>query len=266
MVIRIIDMNEDCIEHILKLLNFDDLLSVAESNELLSSVACRVISLRFHRHRLALILNGSEFRWKYHGQNYRIDDGEIYALKFRTGVKILRYFGCLCSQIAIHYKYMSSKEKRIIEFCLGKYCSDESVSMTDISLEDPEEDALHVRRPLKSIQNVTITGDSKLNFKLMNEIFPSMTYLRITWMQVTDKKCIERTFSSLKQLDVEIYDRINGFTSNNIQNAITMNPQLVRVCIKAHQHPDLDIDALQQFVENHFNAPGKTALITPTAI
>lgn len=225
MVIRIIDMNEDCIEHVLELLNFEDLLSVAESNELLSSVACRVISQRFHRHRLTLTLNGNEFRWKYHNQDYRIDNGEIYALKFRKAVKILRHFGCLCSQIAIHYKHMSSKEKRTIEFHLSKYCSNESASITDLILDDPEDDALHaIKNPLKSIQHVIITGNSKLNFKLMNKILPNMNSLKLTWMQVTDGECIERTFSSLKQLDVEIYDRINGFTTSNVQETIKMNP------------------------------------------
>lgn len=264
MGIQIIDMNKDCIEHVLKLLNFEDLLSVAESNKLLSLVACRVISHRFHQHRLTLIFNGSEFRWQHHNQDYRIDNGKIRVLKFRTGVKILRYFGHLCSQITIRYKHMSLKEKRTIEYYLSKCCSDETASITDFILEDCPEDALHlIKKPLKSIRNVIITGDSKLNFNSINKTIPNMKCLKLTWIQMTDRKCIERKFPSLKQLDVEIYDRINSFTANNIQKAIKMNPQITRVCVKAHQHPDLDIDALQQFFVNHFNAPGKYALVIP---
>lgn len=80
---------------------------------------------------------------------------------------------------------------------------------------------------------------------------------------MTDKKCIERTFPSLKQLDVEIYDRNNGFTTSNILKAIKMNPQITQVLVKAHQHPDLDIDALIHFFEKKFNAPGKVARIIP---
>lgn len=266
MVIRIIDMNEDCIEHVLRLLNFEDLLSVAESNGLLSSVACRVISHRCHRYPLKLIFIGSEFRWKYHNQDYRIDNGRIYALKFRTSVKILRYFGCLCSQVEIHYEHMSLKEKRTIEFYLSKYCSDESASITDILLEDCPADAFYsIKKPLKSVQNVTLTGDSKLDFTLINKTIPNLSYLKLPWVQVPDGKCIEGKFPSLKQLDVEINDRTNGFSASNIQQVIKMNPQLIRVCIKVHQHSDLDTDALLQFFGNHFDVSGKTVLMMPPA-
>lgn len=259
---RIIEMNKDCIEHVLKLLNFKDLLSVAESNEILSSVVSRVISHRFHRYRLTLTFCGSEFRWQHHHHDYRIDDGEIRALKFRTGVKILRHFGHLCSQITIGYKYMSLKEKRTIEYYLSKYCSDESVSITDLIMEDCPEDALlSIKKPLKSVRNVIITGDTKLNFNFINKKIPNIECLKLTWIQTIDRKCVERKFPSLKELNVEIYDRLDGFTASNVQNAIINNPQLTRVCIKVHQRPDSDIDALQQFFVKHFNEPGKNALI-----
>lgn len=263
MAVRIIDMNEDCIEHVLKLLNFEDLLSVAESNELLSSVTSRVISSRFRQYGLALIFNGSAFRFReYHNQDYRIDNGEICALKFRTGVKLLKHFGRVCTKISIGYKHMSLKEKRTIEYYLSKYCSDELASIEDLTLEDCPEDALHlIKKPLRSIRNVIITGDSQLKFNSINKSIPNMECLKLTWIQMADTKCIEREFPSLKQLNVEIYDRINGFTANNIQTAIKLNPQITRVYVKAHQHPDLDIDALIEFFENNFNAPGKHAQV-----
>lgn len=260
-------MNKDCIEHIFKLLNFDDLLSVAESNELLSSVACRVISHRFHQYRLALTFNGSNFRFhKYLNQDYRIDNSEICVFKFRTGVKILKHFGRLCTQIVIGYKDMSLKEKRTIEYYLSKYCSDEMASITDLILEDCPDDALHlIKKPLKSVKNITITDHSELNFNLLNKTIPNMECLKLTWIQMPDTKGIERKFPSLKQLNVETYDRSNGFTASNIQTVIKLNPQITRVRVKAHQHSDLDIDAMIEFFVNNFNAPGRDALvITPT--
>lgn len=267
MDVRIIDMNSDCIEHVLKLLDFEDLLNVAESNKFLSSKACQVMSHRFHQCALALIFDSSKFGFQHHNLDYQFDEGEIRVWKFRTGVKILKHFGHLCTRVVIGYKYMSSKEKRIIEYYLSKCCSNELSSLTDLTLEDCPEDALEysIGKPLKSIRNVIITGDSALTFDSINKAIPNMEFLELTWIQVTDTKSIERKFPSLKQLNVEIYDRTDGFTAINIQKMIKMNPQLTRMSVRAHEHPDLDIDALTELFENNFNAPGKEAvLILPT--
>lgn len=262
MFIRITDMNVDCIEQVLELLDFVDLLSVAESNELLASFACRIISHRFHQQPLTLIFHGIKFRWQNYNQDFRIENGEIRVLKFRTGINILKHFGRLCTRIIIGYKHMSLKEKRTIEYYLSKYCSAELSSLTDLTLEDCPDDALNLmKKPLKSVKNVIITGDSALDFKSLNKTLPNMESLELTWLQVTNRKCIERKFPSLKQFNIEVYDRIDGFTASNIQVAINQNPQIVRVCVKAHQHPDLDIDALTTFFEINFNATGKEAVL-----
>lgn len=263
---RITDMNADCIEHVLELLDFEDLLRVAESNKVLNSVAGRVLQHRFPSHRLTLVLDGFPFGSRHSNKDYRIDDGTIYALNFEASLKLLKHFGRFFSQIALHYKHMSSKERRTIEYNLSKYCSDQSASLTELILEDGPASALNsIKKPLKSVQSVTITGESDLDFKMLNKTLPNMNHLKLKWIQVPDGGCIKRTFPSLKYLEMEVYDRINTFSTRNVLHVMDMNPQLDRIAVEIHQHPKLNFNLLLDYYTNYQNAPVEGVVVIPGA-
>lgn len=259
---KIVDMNIDCIEHVLKLLDFPDLLKVAESNRHLHFVACSVLSRRYRRQNLRLTIKCSE---KYRGYcDYRMGITEICVFKLPAALKILQYFGRVCSKIVIVYSKMDLTQKTAIEYHLGKYCADENYLITDIVLENCGKSALRfMGRPLRSIQNVVITDESRIDFQQLNRKFPNMSSLKLEWLQVDDGKCIERTFPALKQLEMEVGDRDKGFTEVNVQNAVRKNPQLIHLIVRLFQHPNLDERSLLNFLGSNFEAPGKILQVIP---
>lgn len=243
-------MNIDCIEHVLELLNFKDLLNVAKSNKLLHFVACRVIAHRYATKRLTLILDGMPFCWPTSMESMRLDNGLLYALKFRTSLDILQYFGCVCPEITIHYKYMSSRERRTIEYYLSKYCSDESALLKRLTLDDCPKNALDsIKRPLKSVQKVTITGDSLLNFDSLTKCIPNMMSMKLTWLQLPNRMGIERNFPLLEKFHVEVNDRMRGFTPFNVQQAIRKNPQIKQLYVQVNN--TYALNSMEKFLETY---------------
>lgn len=231
---KIIDMNVDCIGHILKLLNLQDLLSVSEANVILCSVACIVISKRYFRQNLTITLEGSQFIVHSKRLFKIINNAELYALNFRAGLKLLQYFGHVCTRVRINYLELTLKQRKLIEHYLGECCNNQEPScVIEIMVENCTKDALRwIKTPLNSVQRVVVSGQTKLNFEELNKKIPNMNYLRLTWVQIYNSKCIEKHFSALKHLEIEVHDRKHCFTEENIQNAKSLNPQINSLVVK----------------------------------
>lgn len=265
MVTKITDMNSDCIEHVLKLLNFLDLSNVAASNQILCSVACNVILRRYLHKKLTLILDGPQFMTD-DSRAFKVENSRIKALNLRAGLKSLYYFGRLYSKIQINYKRMTLRQRKMIELYSGEYCitnhESSSSSLIEIELENCTRDALRwIETPLKSVQKVVVTGNSELNFLELNKKIPKMNFLKLTWLQVTNANCIEHHFPHLKHLEVEVRDRKLYFTEENVQNAVIMNPQLSSIHVKMFKHPESNEEKFVDFLKNNFEAPGKVAYL-----
>lgn len=257
MCIKIIDLNTDCLEYIFKLLNFRDLLNVADSNKLLNSIAFDVISRRYQMKPLALILEGSQIIDSFPA--FREEIGEIRILHFIYALRILRNFGRACTKITINYLYMSMRRKKEIEYYLGAYCSKSDASLTTIQLENSPNNALYsVRNQLQTVEMVIITGNSKMDFEQLNKKVPNMKCLKLTWLQISNPTCIERKFPALKQFQVEVRDRLKYFDEDNVQKAIQMNPQLTDILVTIHKHPELNEKALAAFFKRNFKFANKT--------
>lgn len=265
MGIKIIDMAFDCIEHVLKLLEFRDLLNVAESNRTMQFVTSRFIS----RRNLTLILcKESEFFLNLNGEacnalrRFHIDgDGVIRTFKFGIGLKILRHFGGSCSSIIIDFD-MPVSHATEIEYYLSEYCADSELNLNKIVFENCPKDALKcIHAPLESVQKVVVTGDSEMDFDRLNKVIPNMSSLQLTWLQTSNPKCIEQHFAALRHLEVEVRDRTRCFTEISVKNAIRMNPQLNCVTIKLIKCKESDKLDLLDFLRKHYEAPGKSFTI-----
>lgn len=261
---KITDLNADCIENILELLSFADLLNVAQSNKILNSSACTVVSRRYLKTETELYLAESQFCCN-HPLGFRItrylSRTDFSPLNFRMALRILRYFGRIFSKIVVNYYNLSLTQRQLIEHSLGENCGkNKNSALVRIVLENCPEDALRwIETPMENVKDVTICLESNLDFEQLNNKLPHMEILKLAWLEISDGSCIEQTFSALKHLEVEVRDREKHFTENNVRNAVLLNPQLTHVTVKLHPHPQLNPAALIDFLENNFRKPEKTA-------
>lgn len=257
---KITDMNHDCIEYILELLSFVDLLNVAQSNEILGSVSCTIFSRRYLRRKNWLFLEGTEFRRNLECAVWKHDVGAVFKPRdVRTGLKVLRHFGHFFPSIRINYCNMSLKERQLIEQLLSENC--ENSKMNLVLVHCPEDALKWIKKPLKNVHDIKITGQTNLNFDQLNNKFPNMKILKLDWVQVPDGQCIELKFPALNNLYVEIRDRTMHFTEDNVLITVLLNPQLKHIMVKLHPHPQLNPTALIDHLENNFKGPGKNAEI-----
>lgn len=260
---KIIDMNFDCIEHVLKFLDFKDLLNAAQSNQTLNLAACTIISRRYSKQNLKLVIDLIEMNINLSSDEFKMRAGVIYPLNFETALKILRHFGRICPKININYSYTTLQQRKQLEFYLGEYCADcDTSSFTEIELDNCPEDALNwIYTPLKSVQKVTITGHTNWNFKQLQTKVPNMNNLHLYWLQVRNPTCIEQNFPALKHFEVDVRDRTDFFTEDNVKCAVIMNPQLESVNVNLFSHPGLKEEYLVDFFRKNFEANGKVARV-----
>lgn len=256
-------MNLDCIEHVLRLLDFMDLLNVAQSNQTLNLAACTIVSRRYFKQSLKLVIDLMEMQINISPNEFKIRSGVIYPLNFETALKILRHFGRVCPKININYRYTTLQQRKQLEFYLGEYCANcDTSSFTEIELDNCPEDALiWIYTPLKSVQKVTITGDTNWNFRELKTKIPNMNSLNLYWLQIGNPTCIEQHFPALKHFQVDVRDRTDFFTEDNVKRTVLMNPQLESVNVNLFRHPELQEEELVIFFKNNFEAPGKVARV-----
>lgn len=255
------DVNYDCLERIFSFMSLKDLLNVCLTNK---QMCCVGISLIIRKYRvLNLRIDASEFQ--LNGYNpFQVKDDTINVTKYKSALILLRILGMFFTKVSINYCFLPLKQRKKIEYHLGKYCSRPFVRLNTIKLENCPKGALQsIQTPLRTVMNVIITGDSHFDFNELNTKTPNMISLKLTWLQVADARCIEHSFPSLKCIEVDVRDRIQCFTEYNIQNVIKLNPQLYIAIIQLHRHRDLNGDALIQFLETNFESPGSVAFVLP---
>lgn len=256
---KLTDLNVDCLEHILELLSFRDLLNVADSNKILNSVAFTVISRRYSKQNLVLILEGSQLHLNGVLPGIQAGCGLIRVTNFLLALKILRNFSRACVRMIINYRYMTMIQKKNIEYYLGEYSCNCDSSFQTITLENCPNTALNcIETPLQSVEKVFITGDCKMDFEQLNKKMPNMNSLILSWVQTSNPMCIERKFPALKHFQIEVRDRLKYFTENNVLKAIQMNPQLIDIYVKLYKHPELNEEVLANFFKKNFHAASKT--------
>lgn len=244
---KITDMNLDCIEHVMKFLNFEDRLSAAESNRTLNQVASTIASRKYS----TLVINSGEWHFQ-RPQGFKKDGNVIKALSFSFALKLLRLFGPMFATIKIDYMYFDTQRRKELEFYLSEYCAscDES-KLNRIILEDCFEDTFRwMKVPLKSVKELEISSDSDWDFKNINTKLPNMNSLKLQWIQIIDGTCIQQNFPNLKHFEVNVRERINYFTEDNVKQAILMNPQMESIVVTFFTHAELNEAILIDFIKN----------------
>lgn len=214
-------LNEDCLSHIFKYLNIDDLVSVADSSKQFE----RSIDWTFrskYKNSLINILMISGSRNKSYGNE------NVYIYDATKCLKILRYFGHNISKLAINYIKTDGIWGAIIDWYIIKYCN----ALTDIRIENAKTSRFDkFEQTFATVKKVSFR-DCYLSSKLadFNKRFSQMECLQLSgYLRFDDCKCFEQYFPNLEA--IFIGGQKNNIPKSHILELFRLNPQLRKLDI-----------------------------------
>lgn len=144
-----------------------------------------------------------------------VSNSSILITDFKLFSLVLEVFGRLIENIEIKYNKISIDQRLLIHYYIKKHCSK---SLTTLKMSQCDQDVLLTfDTSLKSVENLIISGDlstrplfihgfvhSREKMSL-NRIFPSIRYLTIESMFVTDPSIFEHKFPELIDLKITFF-------------------------------------------------------------
>lgn len=118
--IKIIDINMDCLEHILKRLSIDDLLNVADSNKRMREAAAFTLAFKYK----ILWLTIKNIRISSQSKIICFHRGRFSISNVRTCLRFLRCFGNMTGLLYIYYNGADDEHCAVIDQYLNKYCAE----------------------------------------------------------------------------------------------------------------------------------------------
>lgn len=225
---KITDLTIDCLEEILKFLDLEnDLLNVAESNKRLN----RAASLVFLQNngKKSVVINPLTFD----KQRIKLRNGwyHIYITDLRTGLKCVRCFGHVISELKIvskiHYYDSNMSREGFIELVryVNKYCAKSLVKLNVEGCCSLIFDRMH--QSFEKVEEISVRN-CLLDETKMNELFPQVQRLNLIGNRI-NLQCIAVNFPHLEHF--EYLENIDNALPKNLANAnfeefIRINPQL----------------------------------------
>lgn len=227
--LRIIDLNNDCLEHVFKYLNVTDLNNVATSHGQFASAAHSVYKHKY-RHQTLTISNA--------GHELSIGDDTNKNSLSITPSAFLRNFGEFVSKLTFDYGSANGKDNghhwRQIERDVFKYCSK---TLNEIILMNCHGNVMEeIRKPFTALQKLRVFGNN-MNLKMIqtSKWFPQMYVLSLN-------NCTLRSIESIQGIRSLIRLRIRTIADDKIDDSDS--DENLRQIIKSNQQiKDLFIDA-----------------------
>lgn len=231
-LMKITDINIDCLESIFNYLPLSDLLNVSDSNKYLKKAAALVFVQKYRKKTMQL--NGLQM-----SQSRKIlINSRIYIRDLRTALQILRCFGYLISKLEISDEY-SHYYRTHVYIYIFKYIYKFCKSLTTIKFQElPRNKAFkYLRKPFRKVKSVEFScGVLEENLTSLNILFPNIVSLKIDFCDVKNLRCIEQHFVHLQHLEL-------GTSKENIQTVVSLNPNLKHFST----HTICDMQTIQKF-------------------
>lgn len=222
--LRLTDLNKDCLEHIFELLNLQDLVNIAETDDQFVPAAISVYS-RYHRSKKKVYVNLSPISY---GQTDCVDVEQNFDSFFR-------HFGHLTSHLLVNA--LGSNDIKI-EASLQKYCL---ISLIHLDLAFcGETDFERIDEPFLRVTELTVI-ESQLGAKMsqLNVWFPCLNRLELVYTTLSQTDHLEVNFPNLTHL--EIYTQELDLPASTMRELFRLNPQLKTLLLLY----DYDVEFLQ---------------------
>lgn len=246
---KIIDMNVDCLERMLQYLEFTDLLNAADSNKQLNKAANFIFSRKHGKKKF--IFGDTRL-----SKNPLIQTGKYFidVNDLRTGLKILRCFGVLISEIVL-YRFqddISEFDAHIIAY-INENCAE---SVTSIGMRNCSGAGLkHFKKSYAKVEHVYLQNCSAEK-EWIKRAFPKLRELKICPSMCSTllyNECTTNHFPNLQYLEISSSTtRENIICRKNVMETLRLNPQLKTLRVKQLSTP-LDLTFFQEsskFLQN----------------
>lgn len=244
---QFLDLNEDVHFQILESLNFDELLSLSETNQYFSSLAQQLFR-RKYSHKFVEI--------KSKNGKFLDDESRIYLRDVGSAQQILKKFGQSIFKLKVNHdgSYdFNETEMKSMSKLIDLYCTD---TLTEIVIFDGHQTFFdQITKPFRNVESVEIYGTYKnLNGSGLSfvEIFPAMKSLFLS--QTTFKQealhQIVQHFPHLVEFSVHFFDWNFGrnVEESDIERVLRMNPQIKR--LKLHSPTEYILRVANEILPN----------------
>lgn len=222
--IKIVDVNNDCLEHVFNYLDLMDLINVASANKHLGQAAAKVYG-RKYKGRWVQIGGPS-----YRGPSDRTPDFQIFndfilIYKPASAFKILRLFGDFITRVAIGESNETVNLRDKIKFLIyvNEFCS-ETLKSFKLDINGLAFSYAETMKPYKNVEEVTILKhgceESIFGFEAsqFNDVFPKMRRLELRDIGLPVHKRFAFNFHHLEHLYIDSIE--------DLKELIRLNPQL----------------------------------------
>lgn len=234
-MMKIIDLNFDCLERILRLLSFDDLVQIGRTCTVLNEAACTIFTPMFRNHEVLIDCDefpfckiGSRNQMKYH--------------RFIAGIDIeavLKVFGAVITNMTIvnmrtilEYhsfgKFHTKRTDEKIAYLISKYCGG---NLLELKFKNCGIQAGTNVQPFPNVSAVSfdhcVLGEA---FDTIANLFPNMRKLEIIDCDVIHGRgSIEQHFPQIDSFNLLVSFGSNSrsnFNSDDVKAIINMNPSM----------------------------------------
>lgn len=204
-LIKLTDINIDCLETIFKYLQFDDLLNIAHTNKALKAAADLAFASKFRNRKFILELSAAQSVKVYQQAT------QIYVYDLGKCLQLLRCFGHFIRTISINF---SSNWKYVLSY-INEYCV-ESLQQMDFNLNEHIAFNLsqNLRTPFANVGNVHFCNWPASSLEQIQIVFPNVRQLSIENCQLISPIAInlphlEHLVMNVSQSDVRPFLRSN---------------------------------------------------------
>lgn len=224
-VTNIIDINDDCLEHIFKKLSFDGLLNVADSCKRLQNATRLAFTSKYGRHTVRL--NGDQ-----RIRSILMNDKQIDIMDKSSCLKVLRCFGASMTKLAtLSLAYLHECDD--MDRYLDEYCA-ESV----VELEYGRVTLDNLKKQFTKVESVRFTNHRfHCHRNDINVHFPNLRVLELS-TGLSPGKFLATLFPHLDTLIVNI----SASDHKKFELFLELNPQLRKLQVSVY---DLNFKFLQ---------------------
>lgn len=224
---KILDVNNDCIEHVFNYLGLLDLINVAEASKHLRQVAIMFFAHKYQRKIVKI--NAYKFRSNQF-PSVEITNDTIFIHKPKPAFKVLRLFGGIIRNTTMFGESSKQLDREILIY-INEYCSEALESFATNC--GPDFTYAVAKKPYINVEEVSIKF-GRIGFVLsqFNDTFPEMRRLELIYTEFFDHQRFATKFNQLEHLKIDFNaTETTAFTRTDVKKLIRLNPQLQSLSI-----------------------------------